>query len=339
MGSGSWSAVSYNAAAAFKATRGIDDFQYSTTMKSSAPISDWKVHPDLDPKRVAGDGSPLAGQRVRESRDSDEHPNSVPIAVIFDETGSMGGIPKVLQKKLNELFGMLLRKGYVEHPQVLYGAVGDAYSDRVPLQIGQFESDNRSDEDLEKIFLEGNGGGQRTESYDLAMYYMARHTVTDAWEKRGKRGYLFLIGDESYYPNVNARQVREIIGDDLAEPLSTEALMRELQEKWDVYFIIPQHGSYFRHDDITESWRKLLEQNVILLDDETAVCETIALAVGLAEGTVDLDGGLDDLADVGADARAIKAAGKALAKVGGGSGTLATTDLPTADDDTGIDRL
>lgn len=339
MGAGSWSAAAYDASTAFKATRGISDFDYSDTTKSSRSLSDWQVHPDLDPKWTAGAASPLAGQKVRESRDSDDHPTSVPVAVIFDETGSMGNIPRVMVKKLPELYGLLLRKGYVEHPQIMYGAVGDAYSDRVPLQIGQFESDNRADEDLSKIFLEGNGGGQQTESYDLAMYFMANHTATDAWEKRGKRGYLFLIGDESYYPNVNPTQVRNIIGEELAEPLDTKALAAQLQEKWDVYFIIPQHGSYFRHTHITDSWRELFGQNVILLDDEEAVCESIALAIGLAEGTVDLDQGLDDLADVGVDKKVIGAVGKALATVGAGGGVVATTDLPAGNDDSGIARL
>lgn len=339
MGSGSWSAAAYNATTAFKKSSGIADFDYSVKTMSSSPRSSWAVHPDLDPKWVAGDASPLAGQRVRESRDSDEHPTTVPIAVIFDETGSMGGIPMVLQKKLPELYGLILRKGYVEHPQVLYGGVGDAYSDRVPLQIGQFESDNRSDADLEKILLEGNGGGQTRESYDLAMYFMARHTATDAWEKRGKRGYLFIIGDENYYPNVNPKQVRDVIGDELPEQLSTEQLVRELQEKWDVYFIIPQHGYHYGDTEISKSWRDLFGQNVIILDDETAVCETIALAIGLGEGTVDLDAGLDDLADVGVDKKVIGAVGKALATVGAGSGVVATTDLPAGDDDSGIARL
>ena len=36
-------------------------------------------------------------------------------------------------------------------PQILFGAIGDATCDRVPLQIGQFESDNRMDDDLGRI--------------------------------------------------------------------------------------------------------------------------------------------------------------------------------------------
>ena len=59
------------------------------------------------------------------------------------------------------------------------------------MRIGHFETDNRSDEHLGKIVLEGNGGGGNHESYELAFYFGARKTATDAWEKRGKKGYFF----------------------------------------------------------------------------------------------------------------------------------------------------
>src|SRR5690606_17085408 len=108
------------------------------------------VHPKLDPHGVT----------VRESRDSADHPEALAIAVLFDVTGSMGNVPRTLQTKLPDLLGLLLRKGYVEHPHILFGAIGDATCDRAPLQIGQFEADNRMDDDLERILLEGGGGGQ-----------------------------------------------------------------------------------------------------------------------------------------------------------------------------------
>src|SRR5262249_26010298 len=159
---------------------------------------------------------------------SDEHPRSTPIAVLFDVTGSMGGVPRELVRKLPELYGLLLRKGYVEHPQVMFGAIGDATTDRVPLQFGQFESDNRADGDLLKMVLEGGGGGQTTESYELAAYFMARHTAIDSWERRGRKGYVFFIGDEQPYPQVDPLQVRELIGDDLAEAIGVDAIFAEL---------------------------------------------------------------------------------------------------------------
>jgi hypothetical protein len=128
--------------------------------------------------------------KIRESRDSKEHPNSTPIAVIFDETGSMGEVPRIMQSKLPQLMGLLLRKGYIEDPQVLFGAVGDwPNREAAPLQIGQFESGIEMDDNITHIYLEGNGGGQKHESYQNALYYFAHRTSCDAYEKRGKKGY------------------------------------------------------------------------------------------------------------------------------------------------------
>lgn len=171
------------------------------------PRRDWTVHPNLDPHGVT----------VRESRDSAEHPESLAIAVLLDVTGSMAAVPRTLQRKLPGLLGLILDRGYATDPQVMFGAIGDATCDRVPLQIGQFESDNRMDDDLGRLVLEGGGGGQMTESYELALYFMARHASIDCHEKRGKRGYLFLVGDEMSYPQVEAREAQQIVGADLRE--------------------------------------------------------------------------------------------------------------------------
>ena len=119
------------------------------------------------------------GLRFRESRDSVEHPDSNAIIISLDVTGSMGTVPRVLQTKLPQLLGLLTRKGYATDPHIMFGAIGDATCDRVPLQVGQFESDNRMDEQLRTIFLEGNGGGQKSESYELAAYFVARQKAAD----------------------------------------------------------------------------------------------------------------------------------------------------------------
>ena len=67
------------------------------------------------------------------------------------------------------------------------------------------------DDDLGRILLEGGGGGQKTESYELALYFMARHTATDCFERRGRRGYLFIIGDEMAYPRVKPAEVSAVL--------------------------------------------------------------------------------------------------------------------------------
>lgn len=307
MGSGSFDGTAYAAASSYRATRGIDDFTYSSTTKASVPQSSWAAAPELDPKGA-----------IRESRDSDEHPNSTPIIVLFDVTGSMGGVPRTVQTKLNQLYGLLLRKGYTTDPQILFGAIGDSETDRVPLQVGQFESDNRGDEQLRQIFLEGNGGGDGCEGYEIGAFFAARNVVTDAWEKRGKKGYLFIIGDEKNKREVSPHRVQKILGTDLAEPISLQDMYEEVQERWETFFILPDMTMYFNDGSHRAHWKSLLGERLILLDDPDAVCETIAAAIGVLEDAVDLDEALADLKEVGSSAGA--AVGRALATVSAGAG-------------------
>jgi hypothetical protein len=309
MGSGRWSTDVYDAAARLRGDASA--FGYTDSGARTA-------HPDLDPH----------GAGVRESRDSAEHPQSLAVAVLFDVTGSMGTVPRVLQAKLPQLLGLLLRKGYAAHPQIMFGAIGDATCDRAPLQVGQFESDNRMDGDLERILLEGGGGGQKTESYELAMYFMARQTATDCWEKRRKRGYLFIVGDEMAYPRVKPREVRNVIGDDLTEAIPLQGMAAELTRRWDTYYILPAGAAYEGDGEVLGFWRGLLGQNVIELADLDAVCETIALTIGLGEDAIDLDGGLSDLADVGSTAG--PEVSRALAVIGASHGRLITGAGPAA---------
>ena len=308
MGSGRWSTNVYDAAARFRAASGASAFAYSDGGATA-------VHPSLDPRGA-----------TRRSLDSGEHPESLAIAVLFDVTGSMLKVPRTLQTKLPQLLGLLLRHGYVEHPQLLFGAIGDATCDDAPLQIGQFESDNRMDDDLSRIWLEGGGGGQKTESYELALYFMARHTHIDCYEKRGKRGYLFIIGDEMAYQKVKPGEVRGVIGDGLEAPIPLTQILAQVQRKWDTYYILPEGSSYARDPQVLTFWNSLLGQNLIELSDLDAVCETIALTVGLGEAAIDLTDGLADLRDVGSKAGG--AVSKALATISKAQGTLVVAAPP-----------
>lgn len=288
MGSGRWDHDSYRAAAAYRAAHGMDDFAYSGSM-GRRPRDQWRAAPELDPM----------GLTVRESRDSAEHPESTPIVIIFDVTGSMRRVPQIMQRELGKLHGLLQERRYVTDPQILFGAVGDADADQVPLQVGQFESDNRMDDQLRAIFLEGGGGGDKRESYDLAAWFVARHTATDAWEKRHKRGYLFLVGDELNKSLLLPRHVRRTFGYDPAQAVDPADLYAELEERWAVHYILPGESSYFHDEEIAEHWRALLGERFLRLEDPAAISEAIGLRIGLSEGVVGLDQGLDDLRGLG----------------------------------------
>lgn len=346
MGGGSWSAATYAATTRSKIDSGTS-FSY-TKSTSSLRRDQWKAAEDLDPKRVAGAASPFAGQTVRESRDNAEHPNSVPIATIFDTTGSMGSVPRVTQEKLAGLFGLLLRQGYVEDPQIMIGAYGDAYTDRVPLQISQFESDNRIDDALDKLFLEGNGGGNGGETQSLAWYYLAYHTETDAWDKRGKKGYAFFVADEIAL-NLHPEHVEAAVGGgDLAlrgpidkESLTVEALAKAVSERWDVYILLIDNVS--AHWQGSEKFYKKIfgDKHVLVVEDPNSIAETIALAIGALEGTVDLDEDAeDDLKSTGSSEVAIRSAVNATSVLKGfGGGPLAKGTLDLDFGDSGSTRL
>ena len=302
MGHSQWSDAAYQARQGHRRATGKSAFTYDLHVRDTGVA---QVHDAMNPYRVN-----------RESRDSDEHPESLAIAVIFDETGSMGNVPRVLQTKLGALMRTLIQRGYVEHPQVLFGAIGDAYCDAVPLQIGQFESGLEMDDDLAKLYLEGGGGGQVYETYELAMYFLARHTSIDCYEKRGKKGYLFTIGDEKPYAVVHRQQVQQHIGDALQRDIPVEQIVAEVQRRYEYFHIIPTNTSHGQSRDVQNHWKALLGERVLLLNDEAAVSETIALAIGLCEGTLDdLNRGAADLVEAGSDAAAAATATTALKRL------------------------
>ncbi len=171
MGYSHWSDDAFQARQDHRRSSGQTAFTYDAWVRATGQT---RVHSQMDPFGV-----------TRESRDSAEHPDSLAIGVMFDVTGSMGSVPRTLQTKLGSLMRLLVEKGYVAHPQVLFGAIGDANCDRVPLQVGQFESGLEMDDDLGKIYLEGGGGGQVHESYELAIAFFALHTAIDCFDKRG----------------------------------------------------------------------------------------------------------------------------------------------------------
>ena len=103
--------------------------------------------PKYDPKFIG----------TRECFDSEDHPNSTPIVVGLDVTGSMGYLAvKVATGALNELITKLYSTGAVEDPALMCAAYGDIL-DVSPLQVTQFESDIRIAQQLLDIYFENEG--------------------------------------------------------------------------------------------------------------------------------------------------------------------------------------
>jgi hypothetical protein len=304
MGTTRWSDDHYRDRARLRARTGRDAFEHDHAIRIGAAAC--TVHPNMNPR----------GVKVRESRDSDAHPQSHAVAVLFDVTGSMQGVPRILQANLPKLMGLLIRRGYLDHPQILIGAIGDATCDTAPLQVGQFESGIEIEEDLCKLYLEGGGGGHITESYELALYFMARHTAIDCHEKRGRRGYLFVIGDEIPYANVKRKEVTALIGDGMQANIPVEEMIAELRRTYNVYHVLPKLTSNWNNPEVRRRWVELLAQNTLRLEEPAAICELIASTIGVAEGKMDLEHLADDLREAGSSAAVARAVRGALVEVG-----------------------
>lgn len=236
-----------------------------------------KMHESLNPFGVA----------MRESRDSANHPKSRAIIMVIDQTGSMGELPQQLATEtLPKFMTTVIDEGTLADPQVMFMAVGDAEvnggSEESPLQVGQFESEGGlMDKDLTNIHLEGLGGGNEGESYDLAIYF-AKHTSIDCHEKRGEKGYLFLTGDEPGFERVRAATVKRLIGDDLKKDIPIDTIIAEVAKRYHIFFLIPD----LRRKDRCEPWWRLrLGDNVICMESHQDTSLVAATLIGLTEGT------------------------------------------------------
>jgi hypothetical protein len=311
MGYTAWSDEHYRDRAAFRRARGLSAFAYDADIRAQRVRAG--VHESMDPAKMKNG--------CRESRDSDKHPDSRAVAVLFDVTGSMKQVPQILQKSLATLFGLCLRNGYLAHPAILVGGIGDATCDAAPLQVGQFESGNEIEDDLSRLYLEGGGGGQMTESYELGLYFLARKTAIDCFEKRGRKGYAFLIGDEMPYRRLKRREVERVFGDKLEEDIPIETLVQEARAKWEIFFVIPNLSSYYDDPQILEYWRRHFGQNVFRLEDPAGISELIASTIGLAEDAVAPDSLRKDLGKAGVKRDVIDAVSAVLRQAGPVPGT------------------
>ena len=260
---------------------------------ASTTVADIFIQND---KRVIHEEMNPSGVVLRESRDSENNPNTVPIVLGLDLTGSMGHIPHELIKEgLPKLIGGIIQGG-IPDPALLFIGVGDHEVDGAPLQVGQFESgDEEMDMWLTRTYLEGGGGGNMGESYHLAWYFAANHTAHDAWDKRKQKGYLITIGDEPCLPNLPATAVKEIMGAG-QDSYTKEELLAEAQERYNVYHIHIVHGG--RSKMAAGNWTQLLGDNAIIVEDYKTIPDVVKGIIKPQIGFIPIDDKAFDGTDV-----------------------------------------
>lgn len=224
MGGGSWTRSAFTA---YSKSVGRDVDLFSGDLKGTYTTQEmFKArHLDeaLNPHNV-----------IRECCDSEEHPETIPVILALDVTGSMGKSSVEVAKKLNVVMTDLYKK--VKDVEFMIMAIGDLAYDCYPIQASQFESDIRIAEQLDKVYFEGGGGGNAYESYTAAWYFGSRHTKLDCWN-RGKKGLIITIGDELINPYLPKNELENATGDSLQDDIGTKSLLEEVLPKYELYHL------------------------------------------------------------------------------------------------------
>ncbi|MBV9704166.1 MAG: hypothetical protein JO163_15660 [Methylobacteriaceae bacterium] len=267
MGHGRWDASAWaRYAAAHTAGKAANEIFTARGMKSS-----------FDPAKIA----------VRESRDSGFNPDSTAIILASDVTGSMGEIAEVMIRSgLDTTMREIYDRKPVTDPHVMIMAVGDAECDQAPLQATQFEADIRLAEQLKDIWIEGGGGGNGGESYHLPWYFAATKTSIDCFEKRGKKGYLFTIGDEPILPGIARQDLRRVFADGAERDMTSANLLAMASRSYEVFHVLLTRVGYATSNlnAVLATWAPLLGERLIKCDDHQRVAEVIVSAIQVAEG-------------------------------------------------------
>lgn len=215
-----------------------------------------------------------------------------PVVYAFDVTGSMGNLPKIIYDKMPLIAGQIMECGYLEDPQVSLAAVGDIVSDVGPIQIADFSVIRKLDDWLERIWLEGNGGGQAKESYEFTMYYYAR--CADLGEP--ELPFFLITGDEGFRETLYKGDLERHFGGK-HETIEAEEVVKELKKKFkDNVFIIRRKYGSAENEKIQAQWEKLLGKDyVIPLISDQAIADVTLGVFAIAGGTRTLDEYINDL--------------------------------------------
>lgn len=243
-----------------------------------------RVDEKLDPRNVKVGKGDRVGLQLRESIISEENPDPTPIIFGLDVTGSMGMIAEQIAKtELPKLMTRIHEDRAVTDPHVMFMGIDDVFAQgHGALQVSYFEPDLRIVEQLRQMWLVGNGGGNGSESYDLAWYFAGRYTYLENFEKTSKKGFLFTFGDEpAPFQKVSASNLQTIFGPGDYEETAPESSLALAKRKFNVFHIVVERGD---SSSVRNSWTKMLGNNAIFLRDTKFLTEVVLATIAIANG-------------------------------------------------------
>ena len=234
-----------------------------------------------------------------------------PIIIALDVTGSNIELARIVYDKMPMLHGQIEQQGYLDDFDICFMAVGDAYTDDYPLQVTDFAKGIALDSWLEKVVLEGNGGGNGGESYNLAAEYLNQNFkfAPDATPR------VFFIADEPIHKTIEHEHFRDYIGSGERSSdaqMSKKAVFERLNRKVDdsVFCLNPSNRGY---ESSIDDWKKAIpSQNVIKIKDAKEIVDLILGTIALTSQSRDIAAYQVDMKNRGQTAQRIASVAGAL---------------------------
>lgn len=218
-----------------------------------------------------------------------------PIVYSFDVTGSMGNLPKIIFDKMPLIAGQIAENGYLDDPQISVSAIGDQDSDKAPIQVGDFAKLRNADDWLKRIWLEGGGGGQDVESYELTAYGYARMCEIP----KAVTPFCLFTGDEGFRETLyKSDLVRHFGGKH--ETIGASEVFEQLKKKFkgNVFLIHRFYRTAASDQVVVAQWQKVLgKEHVIRLGSDQAIADVTLGLFAIMSGSRTLDEYLDDMAN------------------------------------------
>lgn len=275
MGSGTSSLSSY---AEYSESVGIS-FDRTTGRRHKQEFYSKHLDDSLNPKKF----------RTRECCNSDEHPNTIPVILALDVTGSMGEACDETAKALGSIVINLYEK--FKDIEFCIMGIGDLAYDSAPIQMSQFESDVRIAEALDKLYIEKGGGGNSYESYTAAWFMGLQGTKLDCYDKQGRKGVIITMGDEMLNPYLPMNGINLFTQLHTQDSIETKDLYQKASQKFDIFHIAVddiQTMYDYHKKDITQSFGQLLG-NRLKVSTIQELAKTIENCITEALGSTPID--------------------------------------------------
>lgn len=219
---------------------------------------------------------PLVASELPEKLTTD---SASPLVIVVDGTGSMDEFPEIIFEKLPLLDDGV--KDYLgDDCEISYSMIGDVTDSVAPLQVQPFGRGKKMIEALNKLVIGRGGGGNMTESYELAALYYSRNVEMP----KANKPILIYICDEGVYPKVDKQWAKDFAKVEVTEEITDKQLFDELKTKYSVYCIRKHYGSSPMDGEkmtgqnltIQRQWVRLLgEDKIVILNEPRRVVDVI----------------------------------------------------------------